>query len=124
MTYDIFHVDKPLILESGKVFPKYHLAYTTYGKLNAQKDNVVWIFHALTANSDPAEWWPGLVGDGKLFDPVKHFIVCVNMPGSCYGSIVLLMKIRKQVRFDFMIFLSYTQGYDQGLPAIKKISRY
>ena len=86
MTYDIFHADKPLMLESGYILPNYHLAYTTYGKLNNTKDNVVWIFHALTANSNAAEWWPGLVGDGKLFDPEKYFIVCVNMPGSCYGS--------------------------------------
>ena len=86
MTYDIFHVDNPITLESGQVVPKYHLAYTTYGKLNSQKDNVVWIFHALTANSRPSEWWPGLVGEGKLFDPEKYFIICVNMPGSCYGS--------------------------------------
>lgn len=86
MTYDIFHVDNPITLESGKVVPKYQLAYTTYGKLNSQKDNVVWIFHALTANSKPVEWWPGLVGEGKLFDPGKYFIICVNMPGSCYGS--------------------------------------
>jgi len=76
-----------LILESGNIIPGYHLTYTTYGKLNELKDNAVWIFHALTANSDPAEWWPGLVGEGKLFDPSKYFIVCVNMPGSCYGSI-------------------------------------
>jgi homoserine O-acetyltransferase len=40
-----------------------------------------------TANSDAAEWWPGLVGSGKLLDPSNYFIVCVNMPGSCYGSI-------------------------------------
>ena len=86
MTYDIFHADKPLTLESGYILPNYHLAYTTYGKLNNIKDNVVWIFHALTANSNAAEWWPGLVGDGKLFDPEKYFIICVNMPGSCYGS--------------------------------------
>ena len=86
MTYDIFHADKSLTLESGSILPTYHLAYTTYGKLNNAKDNVVWIFHALTANSEAAEWWPGLVGEEKLFDPEKYFIVCVNMPGSCYGS--------------------------------------
>ena len=63
------------------------MAYTTLGKLNAEKSNVVWIFHALTANSNPLEWWPGLVGEQKLFDPEQYFIVCVNMPGSCYGSI-------------------------------------
>lgn len=65
----------------------YHLAYTTLGKMNADKSNVVWIFHALTANSNPAEWWTGLVGETKLFDPSAYFIICVNMPGSCYGSI-------------------------------------
>lgn len=84
---EIFHYNKPFTLEYGETLPEYHLAYTTYGKLNNNKDNVVWIFHALTANSDPAEWWPGLVGEGKLFDPSIYFIVCVNMPGSCYGSI-------------------------------------
>ena len=87
MTNSIFSSEKPLTLESGYVLPEYHLAYTTYGNMNEKKDNVVWIFHALTANSIPSEWWPGLVGEGKLFDPGKYFIVCVNMPGSCYGSI-------------------------------------
>jgi homoserine O-acetyltransferase len=47
---------------------------------------VVWVFHALTANSNPQEWWPGVVGPGALFDPEKYFIVCANMLGSCYGS--------------------------------------
>ena len=82
-----FNYLQPFTLESGAVLPGYHLEYTTHGNLNVTGDNVIWIFHALTANSDPAEWWPGLVGEGRLFDPSVHFIVCVNMPGSCYGSI-------------------------------------
>ncbi len=89
---EIFKYNQPFSLESGDSLLGYHLAYTTYGKLNAAKNNVVWIFHALTANSEAAEWWPGLVGTGKIFDPVKYFIVCVNMPGSCYGSISPLDK--------------------------------
>ena len=84
---EVFTYNKPFRLESGALLNEYHLAYTTLGKLNDAKDNAVWIFHALTANSDPSEWWSGLVGDGKLFDPAKHFIVCANMPGSAYGSI-------------------------------------
>lgn len=84
---NIYKYDQPFTLECGTILPEIHLAYTTHGHLNASRDNVVWIFHALTANSDPAEWWPGLVGSGKLFDPKQYFIVCVNMPGSCYGSI-------------------------------------
>lgn len=83
----IFHYNQPFTLESGDTLQGYHLAYTTYGQLNKKRDNVVWVFHALTANSDPAEWWPGLVGEGKLFDPSQFFIICVNMPGSCYGSV-------------------------------------
>ncbi len=87
LLYQIFTYNQPFVLESGTVLPQYHLAYTTHGVLNDAGDNVVWVFHALTANSDPTEWWSGLTGKGKLFDPAHYFIVCVNMPGSCYGSI-------------------------------------
>ncbi len=73
-------------LESGRSISDFHLAYTTHGNLSPKKDNVVWIFQAMTANSDPAEWWPGMVGEGKFFDPNQYYIVCVNTPGSCYGS--------------------------------------
>ena len=81
-----YHVEGAFQLESGKQIQGLHLTYTTIGKLTATKDNVVWIFQAMTANSNPAEWWPGMVGKGKFFDPEKFFIICVNMPGSCYGS--------------------------------------
>jgi len=74
------------ILENGKVLPNLRIAYNTYGQLNAAKNNVVWVCHALTASSDAADWWKGLVGDNCLIDPAKYFIVCANMPGSCYGS--------------------------------------
>jgi homoserine O-acetyltransferase len=83
----IFYHNQSFVLESGLVLPQFHLAYTTHGKLNEKRDNVVWVFHALTANSDAAEWWPGLVGKGKLLDSDKYFIVCVNTPGGCYGSL-------------------------------------
>jgi homoserine O-acetyltransferase/O-succinyltransferase len=84
---EIFNYKETFQLESGKTLPAFHLAYTTFGELNAAKDNVVWVFHALTANSNAAEWWPGLIGDEQLFNAANHFIICVNMPGSCYGSI-------------------------------------
>jgi len=83
----IYNHQQPFTTESGETLPGFHLAYTTHGKLNAAKDNVVWVFHALTANSNPIEWWPGLVGEGKYLDPEKYFIICVNKPGSPYGSI-------------------------------------
>ncbi len=87
-----FQYNQLFTLASGETLPGFHLAYTTHGKLNAAKNNVVWIFHALTANSNPVEWWPGLVGDGKFFDPSRYFIICVNKPGSPYGSISPLSK--------------------------------
>lgn len=78
--------NEPLILESGHTLQDLCIHYTTYGEINKDQSNVVWVFHALTANSDPMEWWSGLVGDQQLFDPEKHFIICANMLGSCYGS--------------------------------------
>jgi homoserine O-acetyltransferase/O-succinyltransferase len=85
--HQIFRHPDAFTLESGRVLQGYHLAYHTYGMLSPDRDNTVWVFHALTANSDPEAWWPGLVGPGCFIDPAQYFIVCVNMPGSCYGSI-------------------------------------
>lgn len=73
-------------LENGAILPNLEIAYHTYGELNATGDNVIWVCHALTANSDVADWWNGLFGNGKPMDPSKHFIVCANILGSCYGS--------------------------------------
>jgi len=77
---------KPFTLESGIVLPELQIAFHTYGQLNAARDNVIWVCHALTANSEVAEWWSGLTGEGKVWDPHKYFIVCANILGSCYGT--------------------------------------
>jgi homoserine O-acetyltransferase/O-succinyltransferase len=90
--YTLFEHRHPFVLEGGVTLPGFHLAYHTYGTFDPSVNNVVWVFHALTANSDVVSWWPGLVGESKLFDPARHFIVCVNMPGSCYGSVGPLEK--------------------------------
>lgn len=73
-------------MESGIVLPELQIAFHTYGQLNAARDNVIWVCHALTANSEVAEWWSGLTGEGKVWDPHKYFIVCANILGSCYGT--------------------------------------
>lgn len=73
-------------LEQGNVLPGIEISYCTYGNLNADASNVVWICHALTANAAVTEWWPGMVGEGFAIDPAKYFIVCANIIGSCYGS--------------------------------------
>lgn len=73
-------------LEIGEILPEIRLAYTTLGTLNEDRSNVVWICHALTGDAHVADWWSGLVGDTKLFDPKDYFIVCANVLGSHYGS--------------------------------------
>ncbi len=82
----IFNNEEDLLLESGGLVKQLKIAYHTYGKLNEAKDNVVWVCHALTANSDVTDWWKGLVGENYLIDPSNYFIVCANIIGSCYGS--------------------------------------
>lgn len=83
---DYFHYLQDIELENGQILPGITVAYNTYGKLNADKSNVVWICHHLTANSAVADWWPGVVGGGHVIDPDKHFVVCANILGSCYGT--------------------------------------
>lgn len=81
-----FNSDEPFTTESGETLAALTIAYDTYGTLNAEKNNVVWVCHALTSNSAVIEWWPGVVGKNTVIDPAKYFIVCANIPGSCYGS--------------------------------------
>src|ERR1700730_4194322 len=66
------------------------------GTLNAAGDNAVLITHALTLDTHAhdaeqphdtkAAWWNPLIGPGRFFDTARYFVVCSNVPGSCYGS--------------------------------------
>lgn len=86
MSYNTYTYNNDFILESGVSLPSIEIAYHTYGKLNKAKNNVVWVCHALTANSDVFDWWKGLFGDKDYFNPEEYFIVCANNLGSCYGT--------------------------------------
>jgi homoserine O-acetyltransferase len=81
-----FTIEEPFELEAGQSLPNLTIAYTTQGVLNEQKDNAIWVFHAFTGDANPDEWWKELMGPGKVIDPAQHYIICANMPGSCYGS--------------------------------------
>lgn len=81
-----FHSSKPFKLECGAVLPEVDIAYHTFGTLSPERDNVIWVCHALTANSDVADWWPHTVEQGKFLDPGRYFIVCANILGSHYGT--------------------------------------
>jgi homoserine O-acetyltransferase len=86
MSQELFHSSIPLKLESGAILTEFDLSYTTYGQLNDDSSNVIWVIHALTGDSNASEWWNGLIGEDKFFDPSRYFIICANLLGSCYGS--------------------------------------
>lgn len=79
----VYQSDLPFSLEGGATLSGLDITYTDTGGRDLP---VVWICHALTANADPSEWWPGLVGEGRLFDKAKYRVICANILGSCYGT--------------------------------------
>ena len=72
--------------EAGGTLDQLEIIYHTSERPYQQGDRVVWLCHALTANSDPLDWWPEMVGDGCCVNPNKDFVVCVNIFGSAYGT--------------------------------------
>ena len=86
MKLNRLHITEGFVFESGERLPELNLVYHTSDREYKKGDKVLWICHALTANSDPEEWWPQMVGNGRLFDPDIYFIVCVNILCSPYGS--------------------------------------
>lgn len=81
-----YNHSKPFTTELGYTFEGLDIAYSTYGNMSAQKDNVILVCHALTANSQVHHWWPKTVEKGRFLDPEKYFVICVNMLGSHYGT--------------------------------------
>ncbi|MGG7049113.1 MULTISPECIES: homoserine O-acetyltransferase MetX [unclassified Campylobacter] len=106
---------EPLYLESGRILPEFELVYETYGKLNADKSNVIVICHALTGShhaagryegESRAGWWDDLIGDNKAVDTQQYFVICVSILGSCYGSTSPLSvepSSGKQYRLNFPV---------------------
>ena len=86
----------PLDLETGGHLPAVRVAYETWGTLNDDRTNAVYIFHALTGDSHVSGsagpghvtggWWDGLVGPGCAVDTDEWFVVCANVLGGCQGT--------------------------------------
>ena len=81
--------------ECGESISDLEIAYETYGEFTG--DNCVLVCHALTGSAHVAgsfrektdqasAWWEDIVGPGKAIDTSKYYVVCANVPGSCYGS--------------------------------------
>lgn len=81
-----FHYAKRFELECGAVLPELDITYHTYGRLTEKMDNIIWVCHALTANSEVDSWWPNTVEEGRFLDPNRYFVICANIIGSHYGS--------------------------------------
>jgi homoserine O-acetyltransferase len=96
---------RPLKLRVGVKLREFTLAYETYGRMNADRSNVILVFHAMTGSqhaagvnrrvpgldgrwTDEAQegWWDGFIGPGKALDTRKFCVLCVNYLGGCYGS--------------------------------------
>jgi homoserine O-acetyltransferase len=85
-----------IVTESGAVIPQVRVAYETWGTLNSDRSNAVYICHALTGDSHVAGsagpghrtggWWHGLVGPGCAVDTDEWFVVCANVLGGCQGT--------------------------------------
>ena len=74
-------------LESGEVLTDVVQAYHLDGELNAERDNLVIVFHALTGSADAVgDWWSAIMGPGRAVDTGRYAVLCTNLLGSCYGT--------------------------------------
>lgn len=86
----------PFPLECGATLNDITIAYETYGRLNAHRDNTVLVCHALSGDAHAAGyhtphdhrpgWWEAMIGPGKAFDTHKYYVICINVLGGCRGS--------------------------------------
>ncbi|MEM9554897.1 MAG: homoserine O-acetyltransferase [Acidobacteriota bacterium] len=90
----MFRDDTPLELEMGGTLPRLEIAYETWGRLSAAKDNVILICpafsghsHAASHDGDPSPgWWEGLIGPHQAIDTDEYFVLCTSLLGGSYGS--------------------------------------
>lgn len=84
-----------LLLDCGINLDSVEIAFETFGKLNEKKSNAILVCHALTGDqfvsgknpiTQKKGWWHEVIGDGKLIDTSKFFVICSNVLGGCMGS--------------------------------------
>lgn len=96
VTTQFINFDQELRLESGRLLGPLTLAYETYGRLDAGRDNAILVTHAWTGDAHAAGrhqesdrkpgWWDDMIGPGKVLDTDRYFVICSNVIGSCKGS--------------------------------------
>lgn len=73
--YQIFEIEN-FTLQKGMTLPRARLAYKTYGRLAADRSNVILYPTSYGAQHSDTEW---LIGPGRVLDPTDWFIVIPNM---------------------------------------------
>jgi len=80
----LFELPNEFELENGERLINSVLHYEVLGN---PSNEPVWICHALTGSATVKDWWPTLFKEhGGFLDLEKHYIICANSLGSCYGS--------------------------------------
>ncbi len=93
---ELFQDPTPLRFSSGEELGPVSVAYETYGTLNKDATNAIFVCHALTGDAHAAGlhvendqkpgWWDGFIGPGKGLDTNKYFVICANVLGGCQGT--------------------------------------
>ena len=81
-------------MKRGGTLRAARVAYESFGKLNAARDNAILILTGLSPNAHAAThvedatpgWWEDMLGPGKPIDTTRWHVICVNPLGSCKGS--------------------------------------
>jgi homoserine O-acetyltransferase len=88
----LFTPDDPLVLDGGARLDHVEVAFETWGELNEDGSNAVFVCHALTGDShafgseDSPGWWETMIGPGRPVDTDRFFVVCPNLLGGCRGT--------------------------------------
>ena len=86
MRWNKLRIEDDFAFEAGGSVRGIEVVYHTSNRDYKKGERVVWLCHALTANSNPMDWWPEMVGKGCCIDPEKDYVVCVNIFASPYGT--------------------------------------
>jgi homoserine O-acetyltransferase/O-succinyltransferase len=94
LTAEVVNLRAPFALYRGGSLAEVQIAYESWGKLNAARNNAILLFtglspsaHAAATERDPSPgWWQRMIGPGLALDTRRYFILCVNSLGSCFGS--------------------------------------